>query len=90
MFHALQGGSPSSPGGSNFPVNLEHWVMRSRPQNLSVSDTQVWTLAHLKSALPCISYCINESKMRLQQKAAAGRSLRICRCLRDYNRLLHQ
>ena len=42
MPHALQTGSPSSPGGSNHPVNLEHWVMRSRPQHLSVSDTQVW------------------------------------------------
>ena len=61
--HALQGGGPSSPGGSNCPVNLEHWVMRSRPQNLAVSDTQVWTaVLTLKSALPCISHCMNESK----------------------------
>ena len=37
----MQSGSPSSPGGGNHPIDLEHWVMRTRPQYLSVSGTQV-------------------------------------------------
>ena len=37
----VQSGSVCSPGGSNQPINLEHWVTRSRPKHLSVLGTQV-------------------------------------------------
>ena len=38
---AAQSGSVCSPGGSNHPIDLEHWVTRSRPKHLSVLGTQV-------------------------------------------------
>ena len=37
----VQSGSVCSPGGSNHPIDLEHWVTRSRPKHLSVLGTQV-------------------------------------------------
>ena len=57
----MQSGSPSSPGGSNHPIDLEHWVMRTRPQYLSVSGTQVGIPAASQQALT-VSELIHKGK----------------------------